>query len=139
MGNTFGDRDYQMIRTRVHNIMVLKKDIVGERREITDFHVQECMNNMAEVLEDVGSNLGTLEVLIAISSKMLNASDETSVNRYIREQANYTLETLQNSREFVNATAGLCATSGIVATKAQYILNMLTEIDATLQSIAQRT
>ena len=69
---------------------------------------------------------------------MMNPADETYVNQFIGEDISYGLRSVGLSRQSINLSAGHCASSAIVTTKAQSILYLFTEIESALRLISRR-
>ena len=98
-----------------------------------DAHEIECLSYLHDALNDIGSYIYQLFDLLLASAQVVNQKDEGLINNFIGDYLTLTLQNSLKTRAEVNRTADVCRRFAVVATKAQSVLDLLTEIDILLR------
>jgi hypothetical protein len=138
-GNTFGGQDALLFANLGQRTVVFRRDILDAQHAVPpSSSSHNCLSEIFHEVDIISYILQEMTVLIGTSGEMINPRDEADVNKTISGEVNYSLHELTNARKIVNLTTGYCATSAIVATKAQETLSLFTEIENALHLIERR-
>jgi hypothetical protein len=94
-----------------------------------------CLVSLLTSFEFTKSLLLGVVSLASLDTVMVNAADERAVLDQLAEHLRRLLEAIAIQRPHINETMGLCPHVGVVAAKAQEILQLYAELDRVVQAI----
>jgi hypothetical protein len=96
----------------------------------------DCLYNLYQSLELVKSDVAVVEALASLDTDMVNAADEQAVLNELADRLKTFLGTFALQRKAINGTMGQqgCR-AGVVAVKAQEILQLYTKLGSVVQAI----
>lgn len=146
LANVFKDRDHQTLETLARNAIKLDTEIDISKIRAKD----ECLTALYDISWTLNfvrfKIIDSLEDIIRISTKMVSAADEHTVNDVVETSITRGLKVLETSRESVNNAIRRCSSSIVGSTggmtmvmpTAQHVLDFLTVLESTLRQIGGR-
>ena len=96
----------------------------------------DCLNNLFQNLELTKSGVAVVEALASLDINMVNAADEQAVLNELADRLRSFLGIFAIQRQAINRTMGQQACrAGVVAVKAQEILQLYTKLGSVVQAI----
>lgn len=136
--NTFSNQDAQLANNVPIKVAFMQKDIIDTARPLTGSNAGDCLMILHDTLDLVYANAAELSTLVSLSNVMVSSQDEFYVNNDISLDIRKGFMAVSTARTQVNRLAGTCGAHAIVATKAQSVLYLLTDVENWLHALADR-
>ena len=138
----FNHQDVERLRDMSRKISTALHDIhntIGsvDTSSWNNFFAGECLSQLSDAMHLVGDSVLRLWGFGELSVEMVNAHDQQMVNSYINHDLTIALNDIPDARMYINRIAdpGRCGKFPIIVTRAQSLLDVLTNVDDSLHAI----
>jgi hypothetical protein len=140
IAKAFSFQDFKVVNELDKRSLALGEDIVATLIAMAYQPGPSSMYlvEMRGELDNIHAIVREMATLLSLSDAMLYPEDETTVNRQIKNQANFGLRSLGPLRGAVNTSAAYCATIATITTKGESLLNLITQTENVFRQIANR-
>jgi hypothetical protein len=132
-------------RDDAHRALDFYQKLLSLQRNVGEFaeyaptsSIKECLYDLGSDLVDVLEMISPVDSFVRLEVEMVDPTDERTVIKYLRLDVNNFLVGVGDRRKHVNGIVGQCASSGLVAAKAQEILRLFQEGAALVEVISKK-
>jgi hypothetical protein len=139
--NVFQEQDAQGLDALGKRIDLATGDNIAVGRSLLSqraFEAADCLQNIVDQLQSIDDKISNISTLIRISAFMTDPADEAVVDTYLAIDITSAVKSLAIYRQSVNNNAGYCASSPIIATRAQAALAILENAEHLLLGLDRR-
>jgi S1-C subfamily serine protease len=119
--NVLDKTDADRITSLMRNATQLQEDVLNIAKGTANLDAKDCLLNLHDAVT-MWPELQMLEMLVSLSTLMIDRSDEQTVLHWLRLKGAILPKLVDSERGVINRLSGMCAWTNVVPMKAREIL-----------------